>query len=117
MAAAGYNPREQIPPENPFLGPLYQLPASIVERASTEPPRSVCSHLPPRQNLTTRSALKPGMARFKCDRCGFDSNRPWTGERKCRSCAETFELRVAIRTEEMTEAEVAPFEEALASYG
>ena len=57
------------------------------------------------------------MARFKCDRCGFDGYRQWTGERKCPSCGETSKLRVAIRTEEMTGAEVAEIEEALAGYG
>lgn len=58
---------------------------------------------------------EPGMARFKCDRCSFDGHRHWTGERKCPSCGETYKLRVAIGVEEMTGAEVAEFEEALAS--
>lgn len=40
------------------------------------------------------------MARFKCDRCGFDGHREWTGVRQCPACWETSKLRIAIGIEE-----------------
>lgn len=46
------------------------------------------------------------MARFKCDACGFDGEREWTGQKACPECGEVRRLRVAMATNEMTDQEI-----------
>lgn len=53
------------------------------------------------------------MARYQCRACGFDGHAEWAGELMCPCCGNRTKVRVAITTEEMTDAELAAIKAAI----
>jgi uncharacterized Zn finger protein (UPF0148 family) len=53
------------------------------------------------------------MARYQCRACGFDGHAVWVGELVCPRCGSRTEVRAAIATREMTDADLAAIEAAI----
>jgi predicted RNA-binding Zn-ribbon protein involved in translation (DUF1610 family) len=52
------------------------------------------------------NSKRANMARYQCRACGFDGHSEWAGELICPRCGNRTEVRAAIATEEMTDAEL-----------
>ncbi len=52
------------------------------------------------------------MARYQCRACGFDGHTEWAAELVCPRCGSRTEVRAAIATREMADADMAALEAA-----
>jgi ribosomal protein L37AE/L43A len=51
--------------------------------------------------------METSIARYQCRACGFDDHALWNGVLVCPKCGSTTEVRAAIATAEMTDAQIA----------